>query len=114
MMAAMRHPNVVLFLGICIESPAIITEYCARGSLYEVIQKWNQGKEVANWLRRLGMVLDAAKGMQYLHSCSPPLIHRDLKTPNLLVDKNYIVKVRECRVSAAYHACAGRLAAGWC
>ena len=40
------------------------------------------------------MVLDAAKGMQYLHSCSPPLIHRDLKTPNLLVDKNYIVKVR--------------------
>ena len=96
MMAAMRHPNVVLFLGICIESPAIITEYCARGSLYEVIQKWNKGKEVANWLRRLGMVLDAAKGMQYLHACTPPLIHRDLKTPNLLVDKNYIVKVR-CR-----------------
>ena len=49
--------------------------------------------QVANWLRRLGMVLDAAKGMQYLHSCNPPIIHRDLKSPNLLVDKNYNVKV---------------------
>ena len=45
-MAAMRHPNVVLFLGICIESPSLITEYCARGSLYEVIQQWTRGKEV--------------------------------------------------------------------
>jgi len=49
--------------------------------------------QVANWLRRLGMILDAAKGMQYLHSCNPPIIHRDLKSPNLLVDKNYNVKV---------------------
>jgi len=46
MMAAMRHPNVVLFLGICIESPSLVTEYCARGSLYEVIQQWTRGKEV--------------------------------------------------------------------
>jgi serine/threonine protein kinase len=99
MMAAMRHPNVVLFLGICIESPSLITEYCARGSLYEVIQRWTQGKEVANWLRRLGMILDAAKGMQYLHSCNPPIIHRDLKSPNLLVDKNYNVKICDFNLS---------------
>ena len=45
-------------------------------------------------LCRLNMVLDAAKGMMYLHSSEPPVIHRDLKSPNLLVDKHWRVKVR--------------------
>ncbi len=38
------------------------------------------------------MVLQV-KGMNYLHRCSPPVVHRDLKSPNLLVDKNWTVKV---------------------
>ncbi len=40
------------------------------------------------------MALDAAKGMNYLHTSDPPVIHRDLKSPNLLVDKHWRVKVR--------------------
>ena len=43
--------------------------------------------------RRLRMALDIARGMNYLHSCVPPIVHRDLKTPNLLVDKDFTVKV---------------------
>ncbi|KAF5447741.1 hypothetical protein F2P56_033268 [Juglans regia] len=39
------------------------------------------------------MALDAARGMNYLHNCSPIIVHRDLKSPNLLVDKNWVVKV---------------------
>ena len=39
------------------------------------------------------MALDAAKGMNYLHTSDPPVIHRDLKSPNLLVDKHWRVKV---------------------
>jgi serine/threonine protein kinase len=39
------------------------------------------------------MALDAARGMNYLHSCNPVIVHRDLKSPNLLVDKNWVVKV---------------------
>jgi len=45
------------------------------------------------------MALDAAKGMLYLHSCSPPIIHRDLKSPNLLVDKHWRVKVCDFNLS---------------
>ena len=41
------------------------------------------------------MVLDAAKGMMYLHSSDPPVIHRDLKSPNLLVDKHWKIKVHQ-------------------
>jgi serine/threonine protein kinase len=39
------------------------------------------------------MALDVARGMNYLHNCSPVVVHRDLKSPNLLVDKNWVVKV---------------------
>ena len=43
---------------------------------------------------RAAQMLDAAKGMLYLHSHKPAIIHRDLKSPNLLVDKHWRVKVR--------------------
>ncbi len=42
--------------------------------------------------RRLKMATDTARGMNYLHSCRPPIIHRDLKSPNLLVDKDFTIK----------------------
>ena len=96
MMASLRHPNVVMYLGVCMEPPCVITEYCARGSLNDVLKRARYVPALAmqlDWPRRLNMCLDAAKGMMYLHSSEPPIIHRDLKSPNLLVDKHWRVKV---------------------
>ena len=42
--------------------------------------------------RRMRMAMDIARGMNYLHSCVPPIVHRDLKSPNLLVDKDFTIK----------------------
>jgi hypothetical protein len=102
MMATLRHPNVVSFLGVCMQPPSIVTEYCARRSLTDVLRgaKVSPAKaaEMA-WVRRLNMVLDAAKGMLYLHAHSPPIIHRDLKSPNLLVDGHWRVKVSDFNLS---------------
>ena len=39
LMASLRHPNVVLFLGVCFQPPAMVTEFCARGSLLDILQK---------------------------------------------------------------------------
>ena len=53
-----------------------------------------QVAEQLGWVRLLGMALDGAKGMLYLHSITPPIAHRDLKSANLLVDNEWRVKVR--------------------
>ncbi|KAI3427397.1 hypothetical protein D9Q98_010312 [Chlorella vulgaris] len=102
MLAALRHPNIVNFLGVCHQPPCILTEYCSRGSLAEVLFKARQRPRVAaalTWPRRLAMALDAACGMLHLHSRPVPIVHRDLKSPNLLVDENWRVKVADFNLS---------------
>ncbi|GJR45981.1 PAC motif-containing protein [Tanacetum coccineum] len=56
-----------------------------------------------DWKRRLHMAVDIARGMNYLHSCHPPIVHRDLKSSNLLVDKNWTVKVGDFGLSRIKH-----------
>uniref|UniRef100_A0A1D1Y4B0 non-specific serine/threonine protein kinase n=1 Tax=Anthurium amnicola TaxID=1678845 RepID=A0A1D1Y4B0_9ARAE len=93
-MKRVRHPNVVLFMGAVTKRPnlSIVTEYMPRGSLYRLINKAAAG-EILDKRRRLRMALDVAKGVNYLHCLNPPIVHWDLKSPNLLVDKNWAVKV---------------------
>ncbi|WPT17579.1 Putative serine/threonine-protein kinase drkA [Picochlorum sp. SENEW3] len=102
LMVNMRHPNVILFMGVCPDPPCVVTEYCAMGSLYDVLIEAKENSAIANsltWHRRVGMMMDAAKGMLYLHSHKPTIIHRDLKSPNLLVDGNWTVKVTDFNLS---------------
>ncbi|XP_022941333.1 serine/threonine-protein kinase CTR1-like [Cucurbita moschata] len=93
-MKRVRHPNVVLFMGAVTKRPhlSIVTEYLPRGSLYRLIHRPSSG-ELMDQRKRLRMALDVAKGINYLHCLNPPIVHWDLKSPNLLVDKNWTVKV---------------------
>ncbi|KAM2893095.1 hypothetical protein FF1_008486 [Malus domestica] len=93
-MKRLRHPNIVLFMGAVTKPPnlSIVTEYLSRGSLYRLLHKAG-AREALDERRRLSMAYDVAKGMNYLHRRKPPIVHRDLKSPNLLVDKKYTVKV---------------------
>ncbi|KAH9738423.1 serine/threonine-protein kinase CTR1 [Citrus sinensis] len=93
-MKRLRHPNIVLFMGAVTQPPnlSIVTEYLSRGSLYRLLHKPGV-REMLDERRRLNMAYDVAKGMNYLHRRNPPIVHRDLKSPNLLVDKKYTVKV---------------------
>ncbi|KAJ1272719.1 hypothetical protein BS78_06G223900 [Paspalum vaginatum] len=99
-MKRVRHPNVVLFMGAVTKSPhlSIVTEYLPRGSLFRLINKAANG-EMLDLKRRLRMALDVAKGINYLHCLNPPIVHWDLKTPNMLVDKNWSVKVGDFGLS---------------
>ncbi|KAG2262470.1 hypothetical protein Bca52824_069549 [Brassica carinata] len=93
-MKRLRHPNIVLFMGAVTQPPnlSIVTEYLSRGSLFRLLHK-SGAREQLDERRRLSMAYDVAKGMNYLHNRNPPIVHRDLKSPNLLVDKKYTVKV---------------------
>ncbi|XP_051119382.1 serine/threonine-protein kinase EDR1 [Andrographis paniculata] len=101
-MLRLRHPNVVLFMGAVIRPPnmSILTEYLPRGSLYKLLHRPNIQIDEK---RRIKMALDVAKGMNYLHTSHPTIVHRDLKTPNLLVDKNWVVKVCDFGMSRLQH-----------
>ncbi|VAI57144.1 probable serine/threonine-protein kinase SIS8 [Triticum dicoccoides] len=101
-MSRLRHPNVVLFLGYVTQPPnlSILTEYLPRGSLYRLLHRPNSKVDET---RRLKMAFDVAKGMNYLHTSHPTIVHRDLKSPNLLVDKNWVVKVSDFGMSRLKH-----------
>ncbi|XP_042966695.1 serine/threonine-protein kinase EDR1-like [Carya illinoinensis] len=90
-MRTLRHPNVVLFMGAVTRPPnlSIITEFLPRGSLYRIIHRPHSQIDEK---RRIKMALDMASGMNCLHTSRPTIVHRDLKAPNLLVDKNWNVK----------------------
>lgn len=102
-MRRLRHPNVLLFMGAVYSRQhlSIVTEFLPRGSLFRLLHKNSQRLD---WRRRLSMVLDVVRGMNYLHHCNPPIIHRDLKSSNLLVDKNWTVKVGDFGLSRMKHA----------
>ncbi|KAL6846945.1 hypothetical protein ACP4OV_022798 [Aristida adscensionis] len=98
LMKKLRHPNILLFMG-AVTSPqrlCIVTEFLPRGSLFRLLQRSTTKLDVR---RRVHMALDIARGMNYLHHSSPPIIHRDLKSSNLLVDKNWTVKVADFGLS---------------
>ncbi|XP_008797028.1 serine/threonine-protein kinase EDR1-like [Phoenix dactylifera] len=101
-MRRLRHPNVVLFMGAVTRPPnlSIVTEFLPRGSLYRILHRpYCQIDEK----RRIKMALDVAKGMNCLHTSVPTIVHRDLKSPNLLVHKNWTVKVCDFGLSRLKH-----------
>lgn len=102
-MAAIRHPNVAMLMGLCLSPICVVTEFCARASLTDVLRKAASDADFAQqltWRKRVMMALDAAKGMLQLHSHQNSILHRDLKSPNLLVDKHWRVKVTDFNLSS--------------
>jgi len=86
----MRHPNVVQFMGLSRNGTEvfIITEYISGGDLRKLLK--DEAKDLS-WLLRARLATDCAYAMTFLHSKG--LIHRDLKSNNLLVTENWKVKV---------------------
>ncbi|XP_062209954.1 serine/threonine-protein kinase EDR1-like isoform X2 [Phragmites australis] len=102
-MRRLRHPNIVLFMGAVTRPPnlSIVSEYLPRGSLYKILHRPNCQIDEK---RRIKMALDVAKGMNCLHTSVPTIVHRDLKSPNLLVDNNWNVKVCDFGLSRLKHS----------
>ncbi|NXI75851.1 M3K13 kinase, partial [Rhipidura dahli] len=87
----LKHPNIIAFKGVCTQAPCycIIMEYCAHGQLYEVLRA---GRKVTPRLL-VDWSTGIASGMNYLHLHK--IIHRDLKSPNVLVTHTDAVKISD-------------------
>eukprot|EP00051_Salpingoeca_urceolata_P010407 m.127293 g.127293 ORF g.127293 m.127293 type:complete len:148 (-) comp16702_c0_seq2:636-1079(-) len=87
-----RHPNICLFLGACLDvhNTFILTEFCSQGSLWDVLRA-----SLVPWFRRHAIAIGTAKAITYLHGAEPPIIHRDIKSLNILVDGNWTAKLTD-------------------
>eukprot|EP00850_Spirogloea_muscicola_P005277 SM000024S07739 [mRNA] locus=s24:180811:182197:- [translate_table: standard] len=84
--AALEHENIVRFAGACRRPPTlwcIVTEYCEGGSVYNYLNERQERGISLN--HAVSMALDIAHGMAYLHSRVPVVMHRDLKSHNVLI-----------------------------
>lgn len=93
----LRHQNIITFVGACKKPPVfcIITEYLAGGSLRKYLHHQEPHSVPLELVLKLS--LDIARGMQYLHSQG--IIHRDLKSENLLLGEDMCVKVADFGIS---------------
>ncbi|KAF8754448.1 hypothetical protein HU200_011461 [Digitaria exilis] len=95
-MRKVRHRNVVQFIGACTRQSNlyIVTDFMSGGSVYDYLHKKNSAFKLPEILK---VATDISKGMNYLHQNN--IIHRDLKTANLLMDENKVVKVADFGVA---------------
>ncbi|XP_072962858.1 LRR receptor-like serine/threonine-protein kinase FEI 1 [Typha angustifolia] len=94
-LGSIKHRYLVNLRGYC-NSPSsklLIYDFLPGGSLDEVL---HERSEQLDWDARLNIILGAAKGLAYLHhDCSPRIIHRDIKSSNILLDGNFEARVSD-------------------
>uniref|UniRef100_A0A0D9VLY7 Protein kinase domain-containing protein n=1 Tax=Leersia perrieri TaxID=77586 RepID=A0A0D9VLY7_9ORYZ len=93
-LSCIRHPNMVLLLGACPEYGCLVYEYMANGSLDDCL--FHRNGPVIPWQHRFRIAAEIATGLLFLHQTKPePLVHRDLKPGNILLDRNYVSKISD-------------------
>ncbi|XP_010261848.1 PREDICTED: serine/threonine-protein kinase At5g01020 [Nelumbo nucifera] len=91
----LRHPNLVKLIGYCCEDEhrLLVYEYMVRGSLEN--QLFRRYSASLPWSTRIKIALGAAKGLQFLHEAEKPVIYRDFKASNILLDSDYTAKLSD-------------------
>ncbi|CAI9269729.1 unnamed protein product [Lactuca saligna] len=97
MISRFHHENIVSFIGYCdeVNEMIVVYEYAINGSLDHHLQDPNKRRDIT-WTHRLKICIGAARGLDYLHSGLGEhnrVIHRDVKSANILLDDNFVAKI---------------------
>uniref|UniRef100_A0A7S0H953 Non-specific serine/threonine protein kinase n=1 Tax=Amorphochlora amoebiformis TaxID=1561963 RepID=A0A7S0H953_9EUKA len=97
-LSQLRHPNIVLYIGACPKLPnvCIVMEWCARGCLFDMLHNPSFFMDTSLLIR---IAHGIAQGMNYLHSLAARIVHRDLKSHNVLLDHNMTAKIADFGLS---------------
>ncbi|PSR85154.1 Serine/threonine-protein kinase [Actinidia chinensis var. chinensis] len=98
MLSLLHHPNLVNLIGYCADGDQrlLVYEFMPLGSLEDHLHDIPPNKGPLDWDTRMKIAAGAAKGLEYLHDkANPPVIYRDLKSSNILLDEGYHPKLSD-------------------
>ncbi|XP_020584631.1 serine/threonine-protein kinase-like protein CR4 [Phalaenopsis equestris] len=103
LLSRLNHAHLLNLLGYCEEGGEmlLVYEFMAHGSLYQHLHGNEPGlKERLDWVKRVTIAVQAARGIEYLHGYAcPPVIHRDIKSSNILIDEEHNARVSDFGLS---------------
>ncbi|KAK9080018.1 hypothetical protein SSX86_001693 [Deinandra increscens subsp. villosa] len=97
LLSKIQHPNIITLLGYCVhgDTRLLVYELMQNGSLETQLHGPSSGSNLT-WHCRMKIALDTARGLEYLHeNCKPSVIHRDLKSSNILLDSSFNAKLSD-------------------
>ncbi|XP_009608033.1 putative serine/threonine-protein kinase PBL23 [Nicotiana tabacum] len=97
-LSLLHHPNLVNLVGYCSdgEQRILVYEFMPNGSLEDHLLELDPDKKPLDWDTRMKIAAGAAKGLEYLHeTANPPVIYRDFKASNILLDENFNPKLSD-------------------
>ncbi|KAK8618380.1 hypothetical protein V6N13_132373 [Hibiscus sabdariffa] len=95
----LRHPNIVELVGYCNEygQRLLVYQYCKNGTLSDALHVDDGMHKKLSWNARVRIALGVARAIQYLHEvCQPPIMHKNIKSVNILLEDKLAVRVSEC------------------
>ncbi|KAI5679986.1 hypothetical protein M9H77_01213 [Catharanthus roseus] len=98
MLSLLHHQNLVNLIGYCADGDQrlLVYEFMSRGSLEDHLLDLPPNQPALEWSKRMKIALHAAKGLEYLHDkANPPVIYRDLKSSNILLDDDFSAKLSD-------------------
>jgi len=107
-LSKIQSPRLVNLVGFTNDSRdrLLVVEFMSNGTLYDVL---HSSPRTPNWGRRIRLALQTAKAIDTLHSSSPPVIHRDIKSANVLIDRSYNARLGDFGLALRGHVDDNRL-----
>ncbi|GER48150.1 kinase [Striga asiatica] len=102
-MSRLRHPNIVALIGYCAEhgQRLLVHDYVGNASLHDMLHFADERSRMLTWNVRVRVALGTARALEYLHEvCLPPVVHRNLKSANILLDEELNPHLSDCGLAA--------------